>query len=78
MLRVGPEIKQDMLRVADQDVAAGRLFGPDGRDLTGMFGPGDYGPAQGGHGLKEPWKGLDSMTRHVEGHAAALMRRDGI
>ncbi len=50
---------------------------PGGKDLMGPFGPG-YGPASSGYGLKEPWKSLASMTRHVEGHAAAAMRRDGI
>ena len=36
------------------------------------------GPATGGADLEEPWKTNSTMTWHIEGHAAALMRQQDI
>lgn len=60
------------------DTAKGKLWTADGRALTDVYGAG-RGPATGGAGLKAPWNSPDStMTWHVEGHAAAIMRRGKI
>lgn len=54
------------------------MWTADGRALTGVYGAGP-GPATGGVDLKSSWSAPDStMTWHVEGHAAAIMRRDEI
>ncbi|MGH8793557.1 MAG: DddA-like double-stranded DNA deaminase toxin [Stackebrandtia sp.] len=35
------------------------------------------GPGRGGSGLAAPWRQMESLTEHTEGHAAAIMRAQG-
>lgn len=55
----------------------GALHTADGRELDSEIWSGADGPGRGGPGLAEPWRRMETMTMHVEGHAAAVMRRDG-
>lgn len=55
-------------------VAAGRLYGVDGRPLTPLVGPGDTGAAKG---LAEPRRSM-RFVDHVESNATAHMRHHGI
>lgn len=55
----------------------GRLV-VNGVDSEGEIWSGKAGPGRGGPGLAAPWRHMETMTEHVEGHVAAVMRRDEI
>ncbi|MGY0234966.1 DddA-like double-stranded DNA deaminase toxin [Longispora urticae] len=58
----------------------GVLFNRLGKMISGPLWSGEKGPAEGGPGIREDgrWRQLSSLVEHSEGHAAAIMRRDGI
>lgn len=55
----------------------GILTRADGSEIGGEIWSGREGPGKGGPGLAAPWRHMQTMNEHVEGHAAAVMRRDG-
>jgi hypothetical protein len=57
-----------------RDIAAGRLYGTDGKPLTPLVGPGD---TRAGDGLTEPTRSM-RFIRHVESNATAFLRRTGV
>lgn len=61
----------------DTQKTVGRLTSADGAELGGEIWSGREGPGKGGPGLTKPWRNMETMTEHVEGHVAAIMRRDG-
>jgi hypothetical protein len=58
--------------------AIGRLYAAGGEPVYDLIYSGRSGPGADGPGLTAPWKQDESLTLHAEGHAAAIMRRDGI
>ncbi|MGI5215101.1 DddA-like double-stranded DNA deaminase toxin [Plantactinospora sp. CA-290183] len=57
----------------------GMLVSPDGRTRSKPIWSGEDGPGQGAPGLRRDsplrWHQMASATQHVEGHAAAVLRR---
>lgn len=47
-----------------------------GREVGGEIWSGKDGPGRGGTGLAAPWRHMETMTEHVEGHVAATIRTD--
>jgi hypothetical protein len=65
-------------RYVGEQKTVGQLLRPDGSPIGGEIWSGKKGPGAGGPGLVFRWNHMWTMLVHVEGHAAAVMRRDNI
>lgn len=76
--RFDPQKAAEIRELTGRKKTIGRLYTNDGERIGDLIYSGEEGPGTGGPGLGPRWQNLKSLTEHTEGHAAAVMRRDGI
>lgn len=76
--RFDPRKAAEIREFTGRKKTIGRLYTNDGQQIGDIIHSGEEGPGTGGPGLRPRWRNLKSLTEHTEGHAAAIMRRDGI